>query len=115
MKLLQTMIMMSGLAFAACGGEHKPDTLPSAGSAQTPTAPTAGAGVPCEQEIARVCADGMVDGCGGSKTSVHVCVAADATAGPPCTQEVAKVCPAGQVDGCLQTPPTSLNHICVLN
>jgi hypothetical protein len=112
MRFLQTMVMVSGLAFAGCGGAKNAST--THGSEGSAAAPQAGAGVPCEQEVARVCPDGMVDGCGGSKTIVHVCVAADATSGPPCTQEIAKVCPDGQTDGCLQTPPTSTSHICVV-
>ncbi|MCP4467664.1 MAG: hypothetical protein GY813_13050 [Halieaceae bacterium] len=117
MRLLPTMIMAISLSLAACASDRKSDTTsPSTlGSPiETPSSQDSG-GVPCEQEIARVCADGMVDGCAGELTLVHVCIAADETAGPPCTQEIAKQCPEGQTDGCLQTPATSLHHICVLD
>ncbi len=100
------------LAALGCGGGKKADTTTTTGDTSTQS-PPASAGVPCEQEIAAVCADGMVDGCGGGLTTVHACVAAGATAGPPCEQEIAQVCPDGQIDACLQTPMASANHICV--
>lgn len=109
MKLF-TIAMLVALG---CGGGKKADTTTTTGDTSTqPPAPTAG--VPCEQEIARVCENGMVDGCAGGKTTVHVCVAPDAEAGPPCEQEIAKVCPDGQIDACLQTPASAATHICVV-
>ncbi len=107
MKIL-TIAMLAALG---CGGGKKADTTATGDTTTQP--PAATAGVPCEQEIAAVCADGMVDGCAGSKTTVHVCVAADAEPGPPCEQEIAKVCPDGQIDACLQTPASATTHICV--
>lgn len=106
MKLF-TIAMLAALG---CGGGKKSETTGPDTSTQPPPA---SAGVPCEQEIARVCGDGMVDGCGAGLTTVHVCVAADAAAGPPCEQEIAQVCPDGQIDACLQTPMPATNHICV--
>ena len=73
----------------------------------------AGAGVPCEQEIARECPAGTVDGCFKNLTSVHVCVPATAHAGPSCSQEVALQCGNGEVDACSLSPAPSTNHICV--
>lgn len=107
MKLF-TIAMLFALG---CGGSKKADTT-TAGDTSTPP-PAATAGVPCEQEIAAVCGDGMVDGCGGGLTTVHVCVAAAAVAGPPCEQEIAQECPDGQIDACLQTPASATTHICV--
>lgn len=105
MKFL-TILMVAALG---CGGGKKSETGPDTSTSSPPPS----AGVPCEQEIARVCENGLVDGCGGGKTTVHVCVAADAAAGPPCEQEIALVCPDGQTDACLMTPAPAANHICV--
>lgn len=99
------------LVALGCGGGKKAETT-NTGGGDTSTQPPS-AGVPCAQEIAAVCADGMVDGCGGGLTTVHACVAADAAAGPPCEQEIAKVCPDGQIDACLQTPASATTHVCV--
>jgi hypothetical protein len=97
-------------ALAACGGGSKPST-PSPPGTGAPE-PVAQGGVPCEQEVALQCAQG-VDGCQGGKTLVHVCVPSDETAGPPCEQEIAKVCPEGQTDACLKTPQVAKTHLCV--
>ena len=108
MKLLTTILMFAALG---CGGGIKSET--TTGSDPSSPPPPASAGIPCEDKIGRVCENGLVDGCGGGKTTVHVCVAADAAAGPPCEQEIALVCPDGQIDACLQTPAPAANHICV--
>ena len=109
MNKLFTIALLA--AALGCGGGKKADTTTADDTSMQP--PPASAGVPCEQEIARVCEDGMVDGCDGGKTTVHACVAPDAEAGPPCEQEIAQVCPDGQTDACLQTPAAAANHICV--
>jgi hypothetical protein len=110
MKLF-TIAMLVALG---CGGGKKAETTTTGDTSTQP--PAASAGVPCEQEIARVCENGTVDGCGDGKTTVHVCVAADASAGPPCEPggQQALVCPEGQIDACRQTPASAANHICVV-
>lgn len=79
----------------------------------TPT-PNGGPSEACAREVARVCPDGMVDGCGDGRTLDHVCIAATETAGPPCTNEIARTCPDGQVDACLHTPALATTHVCVV-
>ena len=111
--MIRTILVGAALA-AGCGGAAKPDTTVNTGSGDTTVTNTPTAGVPCAQEVALVCTDGFTDGCGGSKTTVHACVAADATAGPPCAQEIALQCPDGQIDACLQTPAAAENHICIV-
>jgi hypothetical protein len=117
---ISCLMLIGGLALAACSGGKPAETTqpalvePTGTGPDTSTAAPTGAGVPCEQEIARVCGNGMVDGCQGNLTTTHVCVAANATAGPPCSQEVALQCPEGQTDACLMTPPAGATHVCVL-
>jgi hypothetical protein len=108
-------LLIGALVLVGCGGSAKQDTIgKGSGSDTTVSNPQPTAGVPCAQEIALVCGDGFADGCGGSKTTVHACVAADAAAGPPCAQEIALQCPDGQVDACLNTPAAAENHICIV-
>ena len=71
-------LLLVALFVAACGGGKKPDTTTSNTGGGTGSAtPTEGEGVPCEQEIAKVCPDGQIDGC--LKTpregTTHQCVA----------------------------------------
>lgn len=106
--------MIGAVVLAACGSSPKPDTTTKGSGDTTVQNPPPSAGVPCAQEIALVCADGFADGCGGGKTTVHACVAADASAGPPCAQELALECPEGQMDACLGTPAAAENHICIV-
>ncbi|MFN0250224.1 MAG: hypothetical protein ACKV2T_25290 [Kofleriaceae bacterium] len=107
-------MLIGAVLLAACGGPAKNTVGGGSGSDTTVSNPTPSAGVPCAQEVALVCADGFADGCGGQKTTVHACVAADANAGPPCAQEIALQCPDGQIDACLSTPAAAENHICIL-
>jgi hypothetical protein len=79
-----------------------------AGGATTP------APVACATQTALTCAAGLVDGCTGGLTSVHVCVAADAKTGTPCAQGAALTCPTGQIDACTYAPPYASNHLCVV-
>lgn len=73
----------------------------------------------CADEIAIVCDEGFVDGCGlrnvqgQSLTLNHVCVAAEAKPGPPCAQELAADCAEGFEDACMTSPPLSFGHVCV--
>jgi hypothetical protein len=108
---LGTWIFAGAVALAACGGK-KADTTPT-GPGTTDQPATATGGTPCSAEVALECGDGMVDGCTGGKTSIHICVTEDATIGPPCEQEIALECPEGQIDACLRTPPAAEHHICV--
>jgi hypothetical protein len=68
--------------------------------------------VACSQEHELQCADGLVDGCAGEHTSVHVCIAADDQTAPPCEQEIARECPDGLTDACLIDPPVASTHLC---
>lgn len=79
-----------------------------AGGATTPSP------VACATQSAPRCDAGMVDGCTGGLTSVHVCVASDAKAGEPCAQGAALTCATGQVDACTFAPPYASSHICVV-
>lgn len=67
----------------------------------------------CEQEIALECAEGLVDGCGSSLTTIHICVPADEQASQPCEQEIARECGDGLMDACLMSPPAAQTHVCV--
>lgn len=67
----------------------------------------------CDVELALECAEGMVDGCSSSLTSVHICMPADEKASQPCEQEIARVCGDGLVDACLMDPPAAATHVCV--
>ena len=108
-------LLIGALVLVGCGGPAKKDTVGTGSGSDTSVKnPPATAGVPCAQEVALVCGDGFADGYGGSKTTVHACVAADASAGPPCAQEIALQCPDGQIDACLNTPAAAENHICIL-
>ena len=114
MKALAISVVVAALG---CGGGNKggDTSVGNAGAGSgTPAGDTAQGGVPCAQEIALQCANGMTDGCLDGKTSVHACIAADAAMGPPCAQEIALECPEGQIDACLQTPASAENHICVV-
>ena len=112
---------------AACGASSKneasdnsasrpePSTKPVADepvAKAEPTAPTHG--VPCTQEVARVCPSGMVDSCGLQLTANHECVKADAKAGPVCEAEIALICPDDQVDICERKESAPTHHLCVL-
>lgn len=117
------------LALAACGGTDadRPDqpvssSDPQPASADNADVASSAGGTPCSQEIAAVCAAGMVDGClvkhpgdpSRAATAWHVCMAeSDRAAQPPCTQEIAKQCGDGQIDACLVSPPAADAHICV--
>jgi len=109
-------MLIGALALVGCGGPAKTDSTlgKGSGSDTSVSKPDPTAGVACTQEIAIVCGDGFSDGCGGSKTTVHACVAADAAAGAPCAQEMALQCPDGQTDACLDTPAAAENHICIV-
>ncbi len=67
----------------------------------------------CEAEIALECAEGMVDGCSNSLTSVHICMPAEEQASQPCEQEIARECDEGLTDACLMDPPAAQTHVCV--
>jgi hypothetical protein len=67
----------------------------------------------CEVELALECAEGMVDGCTSSLTSVHICMPAEEKASQPCEQEIARECGEGLVDACLMDPPAAATHVCV--
>lgn len=107
------------------GGGEEPAGDVSSGSEEpvSPSEPVAspqGGGVPCEQEIARVCGDGMRDGClvqdenGAPLTSYHVCIPETETSrSQPCEQEIMRECGDGLVDACTLTPPAAPTHICV--
>jgi hypothetical protein len=109
-------MLIGAVLLVGCGGPAK-NTVGGGGGSGSDTSvsnPTPTAGVPCAQEIQIVCGEGYVDGCGGNKTTVHVCVDATANAGPPCAQEIALQCPDGQIDACLSTPAAGENHICMV-
>ncbi len=114
MKLTILSIMMLALA---CGNSQKasdPSVL-AASRGGDKAAATTGTPIECAKEVARVCPDGLVDGCSNSLTTHHECVAADAHAGQPCAQEVAMVCPEGQVDLCLAGRAyTPAAHLCIV-
>lgn len=67
----------------------------------------------CDVELALECAEGMVDGCSSSLTSVHICMPAEEKASQPCEQEIARECGEGLVDACLMDPPAAATHVCV--
>ncbi len=100
---------------AACGGsDSKGDTS----NAKTVDVTVVDA---CDQEIALVCEEGMIDGCevtdeGGTRlTLAHICVqASESSSQAPCEQEIARVCDDGFIDACLLTPAAASTHVCVL-
>jgi len=100
---------------AACGGsDSKGDTS----NAKTVDITRVDA---CDQEIALVCDEGMIDGCevtdeGGTRlTLAHICVqASESSSQAPCEQEIARVCDDGFIDACLLTPAAASSHVCVL-
>ena len=110
---MSKLAVVVAFAFAAACGSKAPATSTTSSASEPAPTKTASAGVPCTDEIALDCPNG-VDGCVGGKTTVHVCVAADATPANSCTEENALVCPEGQIDACLQTPQSATNHICVM-
>jgi hypothetical protein len=107
-------ILIGTMVLVGCSGPAKPVTTGTGSGDTSVKNPDPTAGVPCAQEVALVCGDGFADGCGGGKTTVHACVAADASAGAPCAQEIALQCPDGQIDACLNTPAAAENHICIV-
>jgi hypothetical protein len=108
--------MLVTIVVAACGGSKSDSTLPgqsggdSSDGAQLPL----DGPVPCEQEIALQCAEGLEDGCLRALTTVHACVPSESTVGPPCTDKLALVCPEGLVDACLVAPAAAEHHVCVV-
>ena len=121
MKLVATCVLAMAIG---CGGGQKQDPAMGGGGGDTAgggagggesTMQAQGSGVPCAQEVALQCGEGMTDGCMTQLTTVHACVPADATAGPPCAQEIALQCPEGQTDACMMTPPPAETHVCVAN
>jgi hypothetical protein len=102
------------LLFVVSCASSSPATSESGTSAASEASPR---GVPCENEIAKVCAEPMKDGClvqidGAPATLVHRCIH-PATDAPPCTQEIARQCPEGSTDACLESPAAAKHHLCV--
>jgi hypothetical protein len=102
----------------APGAAAAPSASPAGTAVAEANAPAGRATMPapaaCATQTAVACDAGLVDGCTGGLTSVHVCVAADAKAGAPCAQGAALTCPTGQVDACTYAPPYASTHVCVV-
>jgi hypothetical protein len=67
----------------------------------------------CRLRVGLRCGDGKVDGCGGGRTLIHICIPETEQPGPACSLEINKQCPTGQVDACLKSPPVANTHLCV--
>ena len=104
------IIASSAMSLVVACGSSKPVTT-ATGTSDTAVAAPVALGVPCTQEIARVCPAGEVDGCSNQLTTVHACIATTTTAAVPCEQEIAAVCGEGLVDAC--TTKAAATHICV--
>ena len=110
-------ITLFGL-LAACGGS---DTKGETSNSQIISADKAADSSDCDNDVALVCPEGSVDGCGvvdeaggASLTLYHICVPATETlAAAPCEQEIARQCEDGFVDACTLSPAASTVHACV--